>query len=165
MPARGSQGACTPARHRPRRTAEHNTAKTQRRKNTHHDHAAVHISASRWVARENNILPPSFSRGLACPEFGSTVRCGPRRNRRRSALRVAVNVRLPRAATVFNGCHEARQVTSHGWYPSCFAFLPSPIPSLLTALHKTSCACFRSTNLLLFFYILSCLAPPKWMST
>jgi hypothetical protein len=139
----------TPYRAAQRSTAQHSAAQRS---------TAQHIAAQKRAQHELSSLTlrcthlPTGTLGRYPPDLkgyglSRTWQCeegGPPRNRRRSALRVFVNVRLPRPHS-FNGCHEAT-TDIHGW-PLCFAFPPRVYSQPCTA----SCSCFRNPNL--FFVV------------
>lgn len=79
----------SPIQHRPHSTAQHS-----KMRNTicppRHDNAAC-----KFASRVVGTYPPDL-KGCGLSQTWQHIEGGPRRNRRRSALRVSVNVRLPR---------------------------------------------------------------------
>lgn len=81
----------SPIQHRPHSTAQHSTVKCAIR--------SVHLNTTlrhaNLPAVSLGTYPPDL-KGCGLSQTWQHIEGGPRRNRRRSALRVSVNVRLPR---------------------------------------------------------------------
>lgn len=108
----------------PHNTTQHSTITAQKGRNT--SGAPRHCGAYICQLGSSGRYPPDL-KGYGLSRTWQHEEGGPPRNRRRSAFRVFVNVRLPRPHS-FNGCHEAT-TDIHGW-ALCFAFLPESIHSL-----------------------------------